>query len=213
MIRARLPYRAGNWKARAMSYWQWEDGREEAILRNTCGPSATLNSIETGTASIVWVTEPKADDVCLDLGCGIGRTEKHLAPMVKEIHAVDFSATMLETARKRLAGCSNVQFYQNDGESLGMFRSAMFDLAWAELVFHHVPVEITDKYLREIARVLKPGGRFVCQLPLKDFYKLHSRDVCGWLTLAEARQLMDRYFDEVQVNSDGRHIVGLVVKA
>ena len=88
-----------------------------------------------------------------------------------------------------------------------------FDLAWAELVFHHVPVEITDKYLREIARVLKPGGRFVCQLPLKDFYKLHSRDVCGWLTLAEARQLMDRYFDDVQVNSDGRHIVGLVVKA
>ncbi len=213
MIRARLPYRAGNWKARAMSYWQWEDGREEAILRNTCGPSATLNSIETGTASIVWLTEPKAHDVCLDLGCGIGRTEKHLAPLVREIHAVDFSATMLETARKRLAGCSNVQFYQNDGESLGMFRSAMFDLAWAELVFHHVPVEITDKYLREIARVLKPGGRFVCQLPLKDFYKLHSRDVCGWLTLAEARQLMDRYFDEVQVNSDGRHIVGLVVKA
>jgi len=76
MVRARLPYRAGNWKARAMSYWQWEDGREEAILRNTCGPSATLNSIETGTASIVWLTEPKEDDVCLDLGCGIGRTEK-----------------------------------------------------------------------------------------------------------------------------------------
>src|SRR6266446_10482174 len=67
MIRARLPYRAGNWKPRAMSYWQWEDGREEAILRNTCGPSATLNSIETGTASIVWLAEPKADDICLDL--------------------------------------------------------------------------------------------------------------------------------------------------
>jgi glycosyltransferase involved in cell wall biosynthesis/SAM-dependent methyltransferase len=212
MIRARLPYRAENWKARAMDYWQWENRSEEAILRNTCGPSATLNSIETGTASIVWLAEPKADDVCLDLGCGIGRTEKHLAPLVKEIHAVDFSATMLETARRRLAGCSNVQFYQNDGESLGMFRSAMFDLAWAELLFHHVPIEITDKYLREIARVLKSGGRFVCQLPLKDFYKLHSRDVCGWLTLEEAKQLMDRYFGRVQVSSDGRHIVGLVVK-
>jgi glycosyltransferase involved in cell wall biosynthesis/SAM-dependent methyltransferase len=213
MVRARLPYRLGNWKARAMNYWQWENRSEEAILRNTCGPSATLNSIEEGTASIVWLAEPGADDVCLDLGCGIGRTEKHLAPLVKEIHAVDFSATMLGMARRRLAGCSNVQFYQNDGESLAMFRSSMFDLAWAELVFHHIPIEITDKYLGEIARVLKPGGRFVCQLPLKDFYKLHSRDVCGWLTLEEAKQLMDRYFRGVRVNSDGRHIVGLVVKA
>ena len=213
MIRARLPYRVGNWKARAMTYWQWEDGREETILTNTCGPSATLESIETGTSSIVWLSEPKADDVCLDLGCGIGRTEKHLAPLVKEIHAVDFSATMLEMARRRLAGYSNVQFYQNDGESLGMFRSSMFDLAWAELVFHHVPIEITDKYLREIARVLKPGGRFVCQLPLKDFYKLHSRDVCGWLTLEEGKQLMERYFGQVQISSDGRHLVALVVKA
>lgn len=213
MVRARLPYRLGNWKARAMNYWQWENPIEEAILRNTCGPSATLNSIEKGTASIVWLAEPGADDVCLDLGCGIGRTEKHLAPLVKEIHAVDFSVTMLGMARTRLAGCSNVQFYQNDGESLSMFRSSMFDLAWAELVFHHIPIEITDKYLREIVRVLKPGGRFVCQLPLKDFYKLHSRDVCGWLTLDEAKQLMNRYFVNVQVNSDGRHVVSVAVKA
>jgi ubiquinone/menaquinone biosynthesis C-methylase UbiE len=209
-LRARLPYRLAHWQSRAMRYWQWNNS--ENIARNICGPSATLESLEERRDSIVWLLEPQRTDVCLDLGCGIGRVEKFIAPQVKEVHAVDFSATMLEIARKRLQSVPNVFFYQNDGATLPFFSQARFDLAWVELVFHHVPIEITTQYLKEISRVLKPSGRFICQLPRKEFYEQQSRDICGWMTLEEARRLVQPLFSNVDLWQDSRHIFARVVK-
>ena len=206
-MRARLPYRLTNWRTRAMNYWHWES--EETLARNVCGPNQTWETIDASRDSIVWSIQPQAKDVCLDIGCGVGRVEKHLAPLVKEIHGVDFSQPMLAAARNRLNGFTNVTFHHNDGESLAMFDDGTFDLAWAELVFHHVPIEVTEGYLNEIARVLKPDGRFICQLPLRSFYRQHSRGVCGWLTSDEAQQLMKQYFGSVEVSDNGRHILAL----
>ena len=206
-IRARLPYRVKNWRTKALKYWQWESDTEEVLANHVCGPNQTLSSIDDRRDSIVWALEPTTDDVCLDIGCAVGRVEKHLAPLVKEVHAVDFSKAMLSLAQARLNEFPNVRLYQNDGESLPMFADEMFDLAWAELIFHHVPIEITEGYLKEIARVLKPEGRFICQLPLSSFYRLYSRGVCGWLTTQEAERLMKRHFGEVAVSDDGRHIL------
>lgn len=207
LVRARLPYRMKNWRRRTLKYWQFECDAEGELLNNVCGPDQTSEMIDLRRDSIVWSLNPQSDDVCLDVGCGVGRVEKHLAPLVKEVHGVDFSNTMLSLARKRLAGCDNVSFYRNDGESLSMFADEVFDLAWAELTFHHVPIEITKGYLTEIARVLKPTGRFVCQLPLRSFYRLHSRSICGWLTTPEAERLMEQHFQDVEVSDDGRHIL------
>lgn len=207
LVRARLPYRVKNWRKRTSKYWQFECDTEETVLNNVCGPDQTSEMIELRGDSIVWSLNPQNNDVCLDIGCGVGRVEKHLAPLVKEVHGVDFSTSMLSLARKRVHGYSNVWFYQNDGERLQMFPDKMFDLVWAELLFHHVPIEITQGYLGEIARVLKPSGRFACQLPLRSFYKLHHRAVCGWLTVPEAERLMKRYFSEVELSDDGRHIL------
>ena len=209
LIRARFPYRVKNWRSRAMKYWQWESNVEETLARNVCGPNQTLATIDDRSDSIVWLLEPGREDVCLDVGCAVGRVEKHLAPLVKEVHGVDFSKAMLEIARRRLNGMSNVQFHQNDGETLSIFPSRMFDLIWAELIFHHVPIEVTTGYFAEIARVLKPSGRFICQLPLASFYRTYSRGVCGWLSRDEAERLMKRYFGEVTISDDGRHILAI----
>lgn len=207
LVRARLPYRMKNWRTRSLKYWQFECDAEGTLLKNVCGPDQTSEMIDLRGDSIVWTLKPQIEDVCLDVGCGVGRVEKHLAPLVKEVHGVDFSNTMLALAQKRLAACENVSLYRNDGESLSMFGDEVFDLAWAELIFHHVPIEITKGYLAEIARVLKPTGRFVCQLPLQSFYRLHSRSICGWLTIAEADRLMKLHFQDVEVFDDGRHIL------
>jgi len=190
-----------------MTYWPFDSDREETLLKNVCGPDQTAEMIDARGDSIVWALNPRIDDVCLDVGCGVGRVEKHLSSVVKEVHGVDFSNPMLSVARKRLSGCDNVFVYQNDGESLSLFADKVFDLAWAELLFHHVPIEITKGYLAEIARVLKPTGRFVCQLPLRSFYRFHRRAVCGWLTVPEAERLMKRHFQEVELSDDGRHIL------
>jgi 2-polyprenyl-3-methyl-5-hydroxy-6-metoxy-1,4-benzoquinol methylase len=50
--------------------------------------------------------EPKS--IVLDVGCGIGRIERFLAPHCKEIHGVDISQRMVKLAKKRLNDCKNV---------------------------------------------------------------------------------------------------------
>lgn len=48
------------------------------------------------------------DDIVLDIGCGIGKIDKHLAAYCAELHAVDVSKRMVKLARSRLKGISNI---------------------------------------------------------------------------------------------------------
>jgi len=93
-----------------------------------------------------------------DLGCGAGTVSASLAPHVKKVIAVDQSAAMLRTARRRLEGAGNVELHRAELESLPM-ADATCDAALAVLVLTYV-AEIAP-VLAEAARVLKPGGRLV----------------------------------------------------
>src|SRR5215510_11410038 len=78
LVRARLPYRTKNWRQRTMRYWPFDSDTEETLLKNVCGPDQTAEMIDVRGDSIVWALNPRIDDVCLDVGCGVGRVEKHL---------------------------------------------------------------------------------------------------------------------------------------
>lgn len=94
----------------------------------------------------------------LDLGCGIGRVEKFLAPHCKEIHGVDVSGKMIKLARKRIKH-RNVYFHKNNGRDLSIFPDETFDFVFSEAVFQHVEKEDACFYLMEIHRVLKKNER------------------------------------------------------
>ncbi len=93
-----------------------------------------------------------------DLGCGAGTLSAALAPHVKKVIAVDQSAAMLRTARRRLEGAPNVELHRGDLESLPL-PAACCDAALAVLVLAYV-AEVAP-VLAEAARILKPGGRLV----------------------------------------------------
>jgi ubiquinone/menaquinone biosynthesis C-methylase UbiE len=107
--------------------------------------------------SLVWLLQPQRTDKALNIGCGAGRVEHFLSPIVAEIHSVDFAPKMIELARAYLKDCPNCFLYVNDGEHLSMLGDNMFDLAWAELIFIHIPVDAIRAYIAEIHRVLKGG--------------------------------------------------------
>jgi ubiquinone/menaquinone biosynthesis C-methylase UbiE len=100
----------------------------------------------------------------LDIGSGIGRMSESFARDLATVHGIDISPTMVDIAKRRLSGLSNVTFTVNDGESIP-FAPATFDLVFSYLVFQHVDsVPAIERYLKEIYRTLKPGGVAKIQL-------------------------------------------------
>jgi ArsR family transcriptional regulator len=98
------------------------------------------------------------DLVVGDLGCGTGQLAATLAPYVGRVVAVDHSRAMLAAARARLPGVTNVELRQGDLEALPI-ADAELDAAVMSLVLHYVPEPVDA--LREVRRVLKPGGRLL----------------------------------------------------
>jgi len=96
----------------------------------------------------------KKSDYILDLGCGDGLNIKILMKKgVKRIVGVDISRQLLLEAKKINP---KAKFYLASAEKLP-FNNDKFDIVLVDSVFHHF-MRYT-KSLKEIKRVLKPGGR------------------------------------------------------
>ncbi len=93
----------------------------------------------------------------LDLGCGNGALLEALAGRVGESVGVDSSGPMLERARRRGAGSASLRFVRVDGPSLP-FADDRFDVAISLLSFRYLD---WDPLMRELSRVLAPGGRLL----------------------------------------------------
>ena len=98
----------------------------------------------------------------LDLGCGTGT----LALLVKRAHrgaevfGLDADPAALKIAREKLeaAGVA-VQLDQGLASALA-YGEESFDRALSSLFLHHLPSELKVEAMREVLRVLRPGGEF-----------------------------------------------------
>ena len=108
----------------------------------------------------------------LDIGCGTGT----LSAGIKQRHpdatvtGLDPDPKALARARKKAhrAGVA-VTFDQGFADALP-YPNAMFDRVVSSLMFHHLPREVKEGMLREVRRVLRPGG----ELHLLDFTGAHG---------------------------------------
>ncbi len=110
--------------------------------------------------AMLTTAAPASTEKVLDLGCGAGHTALFFAPHVADVHALDLSEPMLDQGRRIAAerGLSNLTWHRGEAESLP-FPDAQFDLVTSRQSAHHY--EDLDRALAEVARVLRPGGRFV----------------------------------------------------
>lgn len=96
--------------------------------------------------------------VFADLGCGTGGMLPVLAPGAARVIGVDREVAMLEVAAARTADLPNVELRRGLLDALPVETGAV-DLAVCNLVLHHV--RELGPVFGEVARVLRPGGRWV----------------------------------------------------
>jgi ubiquinone/menaquinone biosynthesis C-methylase UbiE len=96
-------------------------------------------------------------DTILELGCGTGKNTALLSTIGRQVHAVDFSASMVGRARQKISS-GNVTFMLADVTQPWPFVSESFDLVVCNLVLEHV-ADLSFVFDQE-SRVMRRGGRF-----------------------------------------------------
>jgi len=107
---------------------------------------------------------PKPGRATLDVGCGEGRVARDLTTLGHRVEAIDISATLIESAK---AADPSGHYLRGDAAALP-FADHAFDVAVA---FNSLmDVDDMPGAVREIARVLEPGGRLCLSVthPIND---------------------------------------------
>jgi ubiquinone/menaquinone biosynthesis C-methylase UbiE len=139
-------------------------------------------------ARMVALSGVNSTSKVLDVATGGGHTALAFAPHAGQVVASDLTEAMLQAAASFIQskGAQNVSFVQADAEALP-FGDGEFDIVTCRIAPHHF-ADIR-KAVREVARVLRPGGRFV----LVD-------------SLAPADPELDAFINGVEVLRDPTHV-------
>jgi glycosyltransferase involved in cell wall biosynthesis/ubiquinone/menaquinone biosynthesis C-methylase UbiE len=101
----------------------------------------------------------------LDFGCGPGRLAQALAEHFQEVHGVDIAPSMIARAQRLNKHGDRCTYHLNEAPDLRLFDANTFDMVYSWLVLQHMPKQLALRYIAEFARVTKPGGVIVFEVP------------------------------------------------
>ena len=141
--------------------WNWKNAQQEEWM---------TPSEDSFYLAAKWAAEGAHS--ILDLGCGMGRHAVYFAQKGFEVTAVDLSKDAVEFTKKN--GEENqVSFACEVADMMKLpFADETFDRVFSYHVISHQDTEGVQQVVREIARVLKPGG--------KVFLTLCSKEHCAF---------------------------------
>jgi len=141
---------------------------ESAPLRYDAGMRLlTLGRVDRLHAIVAEAAAAAPGGRVLEIGCGTGAVTARLASLGAQVTALDQSPEMLEQARSRIAesaeaGASNVAppivWLERTAAEVDAYPEASFDAAVVSLCFSDMAALERAFVLRELARLLRPGG-------------------------------------------------------
>jgi SAM-dependent methyltransferase len=132
---------------------QWEYASEERLRTRNEAYRRLVRGLHAEDVAFEAVAEVSPSRV-LEVGCGMGEFAERVArELSADVVAVDISGRMVE-----LTAARGIDASVADVQALP-FEDAEFDVAVANWVLYHA--RDVDLAIRELARVLRPGGRLV----------------------------------------------------
>jgi len=148
-----------------MSQGNESDTAKEAVRKQfSAVGDAYVRSLGHATGSdlarMVALAAPQPTEELLDIATGGGHVARAFAPHVGTVVASDLTPEILGHAANAFAdwGLVNVTTAIADAEALP-FDDIAFDIVTCRIAPHHFPQP--ERFVAEVARVLRPGGRFV----------------------------------------------------
>src|SRR5678815_3335430 len=187
-------------------YSQVEGYNPDADLGLGCGLPTQFAKIKKG-------------DVVIDLGSGAGNDAfiaRHETGETGKVIGIDFTPAMIERARQNaeVRGFHNVEFRQGDIEKMPVTANAA-DVVVSNCVLNLVPNK--DGVIKEIYRVLKPGGHFSIsdivlegELPkeIKEAAEMYAGCVAGAIQKKTYLEMIaDNGFTNIAVQKDKQIVV------
>jgi len=177
-----------------------------------------IDALRAGGTALVadivsWVQPPRGR--ALEIGIGVGRNLVHLAEHFERVDGVDVSPTMVALAREHGLP-ANVEVQATNGRDLAPFADDTFHFVFSTLVLQHIAEEdVVAGYIRETARVLRPGGRAALQLDTRELMLLAraGRLLPDALLPGVHRRAMRRYPRSSAWVRDTVHRAGLGITA
>jgi SAM-dependent methyltransferase len=123
--------------------------------------------VESVLADAARLGCPPEGGRALDFGCGVGRLTRALSTRFDEVTGVDVSPEMVRRATEYHAQEERCRFLCNQADDLKVFPDGSFDLVFSSIVLQHLPTSLTKRYLAEFARVLRPSGVVIFDLPTR----------------------------------------------
>ncbi|WP_420388623.1 class I SAM-dependent methyltransferase [Roseivirga sp.] len=132
-----------------------------------------------------WLS-PGAGETILDVGCGIGLDAIEFSNTGVNVVAIDADESFIKEAKQRHATNQRINFLVGNIFSLPLVDHSI-DKVWVDRVFQHLPDH--DLALKELNRVLKPGGKLF---------------------------LMDTYYNKLLLNfrdsTSGKHLIDYMIR-
>ena len=134
--------------------------------------------------------DTKAPTQRLEIACGTGRLTNYAT------HGLDASSEMMKIAIKQHPG---VQFKQASATDTG-YQDASFDLVYSFHLLMHLDADTIQKIFSEVHRILKPGGRFIFDIPSQKRRHLLHHSQESWhggteLSSDELKQIVKGSFE------------------
>ncbi len=112
----------------------------------------------------------------LDVGCGTGWAVGQVAGLVKDqglFYGVDLSARMVDKAKRNFHDRPSLRFLQASSDSIPL-EGDYFQAIICTNSFHHYPYP--DRALKEMNRLLAPGGKLLILDPTADHWFMKVAD-------------------------------------